>query len=139
MITDYPGDDPDDPADPPRRPEAPGGVIEADRSSPSSSENSADARPRKGPLSFLSGSLTSLVLAWVSLGISQRVLDYYAVHPPSYKAPIAQSIGTAVKTMVVGTSFLATFSFAFVGLGLFLVFLRSLRPAAATGSGGEAD
>jgi hypothetical protein len=26
-------------------------------------------------------------------------------------------------------SFLATFSFAFVGLGLFLVFLRSLLPA----------
>ena len=33
--------------------------------------------------------------------------------------------------MVVGTTFLATFSFGFVGLGLFLVFLRSLWPGAA--------
>ncbi|MEI6828449.1 MAG: DUF3082 domain-containing protein [Synechococcaceae cyanobacterium ELA445] len=87
--------------------------------------------PRKGPLSFLSGSLTSLLLGWVSLGVSGRVLAYYAEHPPIYKAPIAQSIGTAVKTMVVGTTFLATFSFGFVGLGLFLVFLRSLWPGAA--------
>jgi hypothetical protein len=31
--------------------------------------------------------------------------------------------------MIVGMTFLATFSFAFVGLGLFLVFLRSLLPA----------
>jgi hypothetical protein len=87
--------------------------------------------PRKGPLSFLSGSLTSLLLGWISLGVSGKVLAYYADHPPSYASPIAQSIGTAVKTLVVGTTFLATFSFGFVGLGLFLVFLRSLRPVAA--------
>lgn len=134
MITDYPGDNAGEEAAPAERPLPPGGAID-----PGRSEGAADARPRKGPLSFLSGSFTSLVLAWVSLGISQRVLDYYAEHPPSYKAPIAQSIGTAVKTMVVGTSFLATFSFAFVGLGLFLVFLRSLRPSAEAEPGSEAD
>ncbi|MCP9916174.1 DUF3082 domain-containing protein [Cyanobium sp. ATX 6F1] len=134
MISDFPDDNPNDDAARALSPLAPGGATNQGHS-----VDSAEARPRKGPLSFLSGSLTSLGLAWVSLGISRRVLDYYAEHPPAYKAPIAQSIGTAVKTMVVGTSFLATFSFAFVGLGLFLVFLRSLRPAAATGSGGEAD
>jgi hypothetical protein len=84
---------------------------------------------RKGPLSFLSGALTSGLLAWLCLLLSQRVVGYYATHPPHYTKPIAQSIGTAVKTLVVGMSFLATFSFAFVGLGLFLVFLRSLLPA----------
>ena len=85
--------------------------------------------PRKGPISFLSGALTSGLLAWLCLGLSQKVLGYYALHPPHYEAPVAQSIATALKTMIVGMSFLATFSFAFVGLGLFLVFLRSLLPS----------
>lgn len=90
------------------------------------------APPRKGPLSFLSGALTSCALAWVSLLLSQRVVTYFALHPPHYSKPFAQSIGTAMKTLIVGMSFLATFSFAFVGLGLFLVFIRSLLPASST-------
>lgn len=85
--------------------------------------------PRKGPLSFLSGALTSALLGWLCLGMSQRVVGYYVAHPPHYEAAIAQSIATAVKTLVVGMCFLATFSFGFIGLGLFLVFVRSLLPA----------
>ena len=85
--------------------------------------------PRKGPISILSGALTSGLLAWLCLGLSQKVLGYYALHPPHYEARVAQSIATALKTMIVGMTFLATFSFAFVGLGLLLVFLRSLLPA----------
>ncbi|NQW38218.1 MAG: DUF3082 domain-containing protein, partial [Cyanobacteria bacterium] len=69
-------------------------------------------RPRKGPLSFLSGSLTAGLLAWLALGISQRLVGYYALHPPRYSSAIAQSIATALKTLIVGMSFLATFSFA---------------------------
>jgi hypothetical protein len=83
---------------------------------------------RKGPLSFLSGAITSAVLAWLALNLSRRVVAYYATHPPHYNTQVAQSIGTAVKTLVVGMTFLATFSFAFIGLGLFLTFLRSLWP-----------
>ena len=30
------------------------------------------------------------------------------------------------KTLIIGISFLATFTFGFIGLGLFLVFIRSL-------------
>lgn len=85
--------------------------------------------PRKGPISILSGALTSGLLAWLCLGLSQKVVGYYALHPPHYEARVAQSIATALKTMIVGMTFLATFSFAFVGLGLLLVFLRSLLPA----------
>ena len=85
-------------------------------------------RPRKGPLSFLSGALTSGLLAWLCLGLSRKVVAYYALHPPHYSAQIAQSIATAVKTLIVGMCFLATFSFAFIGVGLFLTFLRSLLP-----------
>jgi hypothetical protein len=84
--------------------------------------------PRKGPLSFLSGALTSGLLAWVCLGLSVRVVDWYSLHPPHYSKAFAQSIGTAMKTLVVGMSFLATFTFAFVALGLSLVFIRSLLP-----------
>ncbi len=95
---------------------------------------------RKGPLSFLSGALTSGLLAWLALGLSGRVVAYYAAHPPHYSARVAQSIATAVKTLVVGMTFLATFTFAFVALGLFLTFLRSLWPSGggqpAPGEGG---
>ena len=87
--------------------------------------------PRKGPLSFLSGAITSALLAWFCLWLSQRVLAYYALHPPHYEARVAQSIATALKTLMVGMSFLATFSFAFVSLGLLLVFVRSLLPTRA--------
>lgn len=88
----------------------------------------APQRPRKGPLSFLSGALTSGLMAWLCLGLSQKVVGYYAEHPPHYSAQIAQSIATALKTLIVGMCFLATFSFAFIGLGLALTFLRSLLP-----------
>ncbi len=87
------------------------------------------AAPRKGPLSFLTGALTSGLLAWFCLGLSGRVVGYYAEHPPHYDVQIAQSIATALKTLLVGMCFLATFSFAFIGVGLLLTFLRSLRPA----------
>jgi hypothetical protein len=87
--------------------------------------------PRKGPLSFLSGALTSGLLAWLSLGVSQRVVGWYVTHPPHFDSAFAQSIATAMKTLMVGMCFLATFTFAFIGLGLFLVFIRSLWPAEA--------
>jgi len=70
----------------------------------------------------------------LSLGLSQRVVAYYLGHPPHYEARVAQSIAVAVKTLVVGMSFLATFSFAFVALGLTLVFLRSLLPGQGAGT-----
>jgi hypothetical protein len=99
---------------------------------PASGTFSDAAPPRKGPLSFLSGALTSAVLGWLCLGFSQRLLTWYAAHPPHYASPVAQSIATAVKTLILGMSFLATFSFLFIGLGLFLTFLRSLLPAGAS-------
>ena len=92
---------------------------------PSGGASSAE-KPRKGPLSFFSGSVTSLLLAWLSLGLSKRMVIYFAVHPPHVNSQIGQSIATALKTLMTGMCFLATFSFAFIGLGLFLVFLRSL-------------
>ncbi len=85
-------------------------------------------RPRKGPLSFLSGSLTSFGFAWLALQLSGRVVGYYGDHPPHYDARFAQSIAVFMKTLIVGMTFLATFTFAFVGLGLLLTCIRSLMP-----------
>ena len=106
-------------------------VADAAAAASLSNETAGPVAPRKGPLSFLSGALTSGLLAWVCLGLSGRVVGYYAEHPPHYDAQIAQSIATALKTLIVGMCFLATFSFAFIGIGLLLTFLRSLRPAVA--------
>ena len=86
----------------------------------SSSEN------KKGPLSFLSGSITSLSFSLLSLFISKKIVLYFSIHTPNYSSPIAQSIASGFKTLIIGISFLATFTFGFIGLGLFLVFIRTL-------------
>ena len=81
---------------------------------------------KKGPISFLSGSITSLSFSLLSLFISKKIVLYFSIHTPNYSSPIAQSIASGFKTLIIGISFLATFTFGFIGLGLFLVFIRSL-------------
>ena len=88
-----------------------------------------DSAVKKGPLSFLSGSITSLLLGWVSLILSKKLVIYFSLHTISYSSAIAQSIASGFKTLIIGISFLATFTFGFIGLGLFLVFIRSLLEA----------
>ena len=84
------------------------------------------SEPKKGPLSFLSGSITSVSFCLLSLFISKKIVLYFSIHTPNYSSPIAQSIASGFKTLIIGISFLATFTFGFIGLGLFLVFVRSL-------------
>ena len=84
---------------------------------------------KKGPLSFLSGALTSGLFAWLSFALSQRMVLYFTIHSPHYSSPIAQSVASGFKTLVIGMCFLATFTFGFIGLGLALVFIRSLFDA----------
>jgi hypothetical protein len=96
---------------------------------PNSSEipiGTSSFEPKKGPLSFLSGSITSLSFSFLSLFISKKIVLYFSIHTPNYSSPIAQSIASGFKTLIIGISFLATFTFGFIGLGLFLVFIRSL-------------
>tara|TARA_Y100001968_G_scaffold311486_1_gene333592 strand:- start:48 stop:410 length:363 start_codon:yes stop_codon:yes gene_type:complete len=81
---------------------------------------------KKSPLSFLSGSITSLSFSFLSLFISKKIVLYFSIHTPNYSSPIAQSIASGFKTLIIGTSFLSTFTFGFIGVGLFLVFIRSL-------------
>ena len=83
---------------------------------------------KKGPLSFFSGAITSIVFAWLSLLLSRKVVIYFAVHSPSYSSSFAQNIASAMKTLAIGMCFLATFTFAFIGLGLTIVIIRSLMP-----------
>ena len=94
--------------------------------SSASSIASASSEPKKGPLSFLSGSITSLSFSLLSLFISKKIVIYFSIHSPNYSSLFAQSIASGFKTLIIGISFLATFTFGFIGLGLFLVFIRSL-------------
>ena len=87
---------------------------------------------KKGPLSFLTGAITSILLSWLSLGLSRQVLIYFTLHSPDYTSPIAQSVASGFKTLVIGICFLATFTFGFIGLGLILVFFRSLFDGKST-------
>ena len=89
-------------------------------------ENSeAKTTSEKGPLSFISGSLTSFLLCIFFYFMSNKVAIYFSVHKPSNSSEIVQSISSSINTLIIGLSFLLTFSFAFIGLGLFIVFIRS--------------
>ena len=79
----------------------------------------------KGPLSFVTGSLTSFLLSIFFYFISNKIVIYFSVHKPSNSSEIVQSISSSINTLIIGLSFLLTFSFAFIGFGLFIVFIRS--------------
>ena len=81
--------------------------------------------PEKGPVSFLTGSLTSFLLFIFSYFMSNKIAIYFSLHKPSNSSEIVKSISSSVSTLIIGLSFLLTFSFAFIGIGLFIVFIRS--------------
>jgi len=87
--------------------------------------------PHYGPLRYMVGWLSSSLFAVLSWLVAQRLVAHFTLHPPHYSKPIAQSIAVALKTILIGTSFLAVFSFIFIGLGLFLLLVRSLLPSSA--------
>ena len=84
----------------------------------------ADYEP-KSQLSILIGSFTCLLFFIFLYWLSQNIAIYFATHKPLNSSEIVQSISSSLNTLIVGLSFLATFSFAFIGLGLFIVFIRS--------------
>ena len=81
--------------------------------------------PEKGPLSFITGSITSFILCIFFYFISNNIAIYFSIHKPSNTSEIVQSISSSINTLIIGLSFLLTFSFAFIGVGLFIVFIRS--------------
>ena len=42
-----------------------------------------NSEPKKGPLSFLSGSITSLSFSLLSLFISKKIVLYFSIHTPN--------------------------------------------------------
>ena len=54
-----------------------------------------------------------------------NIAIYFSVHKPSNSSEIVQNISSSINTLIIGLSFLLTFSFAFIGIGLFIVFIRS--------------
>ena len=81
--------------------------------------------PEKGPLNFILGSLTSFLLFISFYLISNKIAIYFALHKPSNSSEIVQNISSSINTLIIGLSFLLTFSFGFIGIGLFIVFIRS--------------
>ena len=79
----------------------------------------------KGPLSFFSGSITSFLLFFAFYKLSIAISIYFSTHKPTNDSEIVQNISSSLNTLIIGLSFLATFSFGFIGLGLFIVFIRS--------------
>ena len=88
-------------------------------------ENNIKNNLKKGPLNFFVGSLTSFLLFISFYLISNKIAIYFALHKPSNSSEIVQNISSSINTLIIGLSFLLTFSFGFIGLGLFIVFIRS--------------
>ncbi len=88
-------------------------------------ENMENDITEKGPLNFLVGSLTSFSLFIFFYFLSNKIAIYFSIHKPSNSSEIVQSISSSINTLIIGLSFLLTFSFAFIGIGLFIVFIRS--------------
>ena len=81
--------------------------------------------PEKGPLNFIVGSVTSFSLFVFFYFLSNKITIYFSIHKPSNSSEIVQNISSSINTLIIGLSFLLTFSFAFIGIGLFIVFIRS--------------
>ena len=88
-------------------------------------ENIEKNIPEKGPLNFIVGALTSFLLFLFFYFLSNRIAIYFAVHKPSNSSEIVQNISSSINNLIIGLSFLLTFSFGFIGIGLFIVFIRS--------------
>ena len=86
------------------------------------------SRPRHGPLRYLTGALSSGLFAVLSWLVAERLVVHFTLHPPHYSKPVAQSIAVGLKTILVGTSFLAVFSFSLIAVGLCLLLVRALLP-----------
>nr|YP_009530501.1 hypothetical protein PMNZ_237 [Paulinella micropora]AXY63190.1 hypothetical protein PMNZ_237 [Paulinella micropora] len=105
-------------------------LVSPDQSSLSSNnkklETIALRNNKKSPLHFLSGSLTALLFGWLSLKLSQEMSIYFALHSFNTKSSINITFSVALKTLIIGITYLATFSFSFIGIGLFVIFIRSV-------------
>ena len=99
--------------------------IVSENSINKNSDNIKDNIPEKGPLNFIVGSLTSFLLFIFFYFLSNKIVIYFSIHKPSNSSEIVQSISSRINTLIIGLSFLLTFSFAFIGIGLFIVFIRS--------------
>ena len=99
--------------------------IVSENSINKNSENIENNIPEKGPLNFLVGSLTSFILFIFFYFLSNKIAIYFSIHKPSNSSETVQNISSSINTLIIGLSFLLTFSFAFIGIGLFIVFIRS--------------
>ena len=99
--------------------------IVSENSKNKNSENIVNNIPEKGPLNFIVGSITSFLLFIFFYFLSNKIAIYFSIHKPSNSSEIVQNISSSINTLIIGLSFLLTFSFAFIGIGLFIVLIRS--------------
>ncbi len=99
--------------------------IVSENSKNKNSENIVNNIPEKGPINFIVGSITSFLLFIFFYFLSNKIAIYFSLHKPSNSSEIVQNISSSINTLIIGLSFLLTFSFAFIGIGLFIVFIRS--------------
>lgn len=82
--------------------------------------NSPATPPKKmpSPLDCLGGSGISGAIALGAAALTRNIAQTFAAHPIHSTNRLTLSIGSAVRTLVVGVGALGTFVFGFVAVGL---------------------
>ena len=62
-------------------------------------------QPEKGPLSFLTGSITSIILFIAFYKLSIAISIYFSTHKPTNNSEIVQNISSSLNTLIIGLSF----------------------------------
>ena len=69
-------------------------------------DTSNESIPKKGPLNFIIGSLTSFSLCLFSYLISNNIAIYFSNHKPTNSSEIVEKISSSISTLIIGLSFL---------------------------------
>jgi hypothetical protein len=88
------------------------------------SKSETEEKPNVTPLRCLFGSGISASLALGAYSLTYAIANTFATKPILANNRIAQNIASAVRTLVLGVSALATFIFGFVTVGLILLALQ---------------
>ena len=72
-----------------------------EKSSINKVKSDSNPTPEKGPLSFISGSLTSFLLCIFFYFISNKIAIYFSLHKPTNSSEIVQSISSSINTLII--------------------------------------
>jgi hypothetical protein len=115
-------------------------AASANSATAATNESNPPATPPKkmpSPLDCLGGSGVSGAIALGAAALTRNIAQTFAAHPIHSTNRLTLSIGTAVRTLVVGVGALGTFVFGFVAVGLIALAIQLLIKGLIKGQPGD--